>query len=114
MPEIAAALSKETGQRITVNMLYRYCSESKPDSRFPAELLNALSDLLGDDRLLRLVLGARRRELLALGEAASAVLGEHAATNLLRQQKAERRKKKLSRPDSRQQRLVGKIKSRRK
>jgi hypothetical protein len=89
-PAVAAALTERTGQRITPNMIYFYCSQGKPDSRFPAEFLEPLSDILLDDRLLRHVLGPRRRRVYALGEIAEVVLGKRAAANLLRPRATKR------------------------
>jgi hypothetical protein len=66
-PQLAEELSEALGQHITSFMLDCFTATGK--SRFPAIFIQAFSDITGDDRLQRFVMGPRLRRLVEFAEA---------------------------------------------
>lgn len=72
--QIAEEMGARLGQHITVHMLNSYTSDSNLLSRFPAQWVEAFSEIVGSDRLERHVISKRNSDLLEFGEAAKKVL----------------------------------------
>jgi hypothetical protein len=66
--EIAEALSACVGWRVTVAQLNDWTAKSKLTRFFPAYLVRPLCEVLGDDRLQRLIMGPELSNLVRLGE----------------------------------------------
>ena len=66
--EIAEEMSRRLECRITASMLNDYTAETKGAARFPAAWIAAFCAATNDDGLQRLVMGARLRKLVSLGE----------------------------------------------
>lgn len=71
--QIAERMSVHAGFFISKHMLDGWTSEAKKPSRFPACLIQAFCDVVGNDRLQRWAVGPRLRKLLELGEALAAL-----------------------------------------
>lgn len=65
---IAEELSKRVGRAISAESLHKWCSEAEKQRRLPADCIPALSEILGDDSLQRLLLTPHMAECLRLGE----------------------------------------------
>ncbi len=81
--QVASDLSTLTGERVTPKMLNDWVAPSKAKVRFPASLVKAFCELIGDDRPARAAFPDDLRATLAAGEEISR------STDSLRQALAE-------------------------
>lgn len=65
--QVADALSRKLGRRITISILNDYTTRTKMTARFPAAYVQALCEVTGDDRIARYCLRPGCRLLLDLG-----------------------------------------------
>lgn len=72
--QVADDMSQVLGQEITARMLYAYTAESKAGHRLPLIFVPAFCQVVGDDQLEIMLLGTRRRQLLAFADAVVAML----------------------------------------
>jgi hypothetical protein len=67
--QLAEALSARAGRLISLSLLNAYSSTTSSTARFPASLILPLGEITEDDRLQRLVMGPRLRQLVEFAEA---------------------------------------------
>jgi hypothetical protein len=92
--DIADELSLHAGQRISKYMLDDWARPGKAAARFPAFLIEALCEVVGNDALQRHVMGARLRGIIELRDQQIRYLAESLRTELhVPRRKTDRKKR---------------------
>lgn len=88
--DIAAELSRLTGEAVSVNHLHNWCSEAKREWRFPLEMATALCRITGDFGIIQAVLEGTGHWLANEAERTAAEFGRLVAEE--KQRAAKKRK----------------------